>query len=449
MEQNLNKYCSMLNHKEIVISYCQECKIFMCTKCQKYHNGIFNLKNHQQIVLENNKEISEIFIGLCQEQGHLCELEYFCRTHNRLVCAKCITKIKNKINGNHTDCSITMLKEIESEMKKKLVQNIKTLEKSSINFSQLIEEVKKIYEKLNISKEELKIEIQKIFTKIRNALNDREDQLLLEVDSKYDKLLLDEKIFKQIDKMPNKIKTFLEKGKKIDEQWDNTQLNSIINDCLILENIITEIKNVNEIINQNSLNQGKLKFSSSETNEILNFIKKFGAIESSDEKLFLSNISFDQELVKTWLNNKKFISELLFRKSRDGSNPIDFHSKCDNKGITITFIETTKGYKFGGYTELQWDGSSSSKKDKSTFLFSFNNKQKYIARNNNESIACYSVNGPRFGRTGTPDIYFFNTLNKGQSYKTKDNTFLDNQNLTNGDEHWDVKEIEVFKIVYV
>ena len=274
MEQNVNKYCSMINHKEIAISYCQECKIFMCNKCQKYHNGIFNLNNHQQNVLDNNKETSEIFTGLCQEQGHLCELEFFCRTHNRLVCAKCITKIKNKMNGTHSDCSITNLEEIESEMKKKLGQNIKTLENSSINFSQLIEEVKKIYEKLNISKEELKIEIQKIFTKIRNALNDREDQLLLEVDSEYDKILLDEKIFKKIDKMPNQIKTFLEKGKKIDEQWNNTKLNSIINDCLHLENTIKEINNINEIIKQNSLNHGKLNFSSFETNEILDFIWK-------------------------------------------------------------------------------------------------------------------------------------------------------------------------------
>ena len=128
---------------------------------------------------------------------------------------------------------------------------------------------------------------------------------------------------------------------------------------------------------------------------------------------------------------------------------MDFHNKCDNKGFTITFIETTNGYKFGGYTELQWDCSSSSKKDKSTFIFSFNNKQKYTARNNYSSISCYSFNGPRFGRTETPDIYFFETLNKGQSYKTDENTFITSRNLTNGEEYWDVKELEVFKIVYI
>ena len=115
-------------------------------------------------------------------------------------------------------------------------------------------------------------------------------------------------------------------------------------------------------------------------------------------------IEFDQDLVVSWLNNRNFKTELLFRKTRDGSTPNDFHNKCDNKGITIVFIETTSGYKFGGYTELQWDKSGNYKKDKSTFIFSFNHKQKYIARNNNNSIACCDNEGPRFG-CGWPEIY--------------------------------------------
>ena len=69
-------------------------------------------------------------------------------------------------------------------------------------------------------------------------------------------------------------------------------------------------------------------------------------------------------MVYSWLNNRKFFTELLYRKSRDGSTLNDFHNKCDNKGITITLIETTKGYKFGRYTELSGDQSNSGEKDK-------------------------------------------------------------------------------------
>jgi len=78
-------------------------------------------------------------------------------------------------------------------------------------------------------------------------------------------------------------------------------------------------------------------------NQFLQNIKKFGGIKS---QIFDSKIKFDEELIKTWLNNREFNSELLYRKTRDVSTPNDFHNRCDNKGITITIIETTKGYKF-------------------------------------------------------------------------------------------------------
>jgi len=67
---------------------------------------------------------------------------------------------------------------------------------------------------------------------------------------------------------------------------------------------------------------------------------------------------------------------------------VRLHNKCDNQGITIIFIETTKGYKFGGYTELEWEKAGDSKKNKSTFLFSLNNKQKYSPGNDNGIIYC-------------------------------------------------------------
>ena len=103
--------------------------------------------------------------------------------------------------------------------------------------------------------------------------------------------------------------------------------------------------------------------------------------------------------MKIWSNHGwiiDFFPELLFRMSKDRKTGKDFHNKCDNKGITIIFIETNKGYKFGGYTELGWEGSGP-KKDKSTFLFSFNKKEKYIAQNDNYSIFCSNENGPIFG----------------------------------------------------
>ena len=68
--------CSSKNHKESdAISFCGECKIYMCNKCDKYHSEIFD--NHNQINIEKGKVINELFTGFCKEKNHNDCLEYF------------------------------------------------------------------------------------------------------------------------------------------------------------------------------------------------------------------------------------------------------------------------------------------------------------------------------------------------------------------------------------
>ena len=442
------KKCSKAGHQESnAIVFCCECRIYMCNKCEKSHSDLFENMHENNIIKDIN--IGEIFTGICNERNHINELIYFCKDHNKLCCAECITKIKTKNNGQHKDCDICLIEDIEKEKKSKLKENIKILEDLSIDFKQSIDDLKKIFEKINDDKEKLKTTIQNIFTKLRNELNNREDKLLSEVDNKFDELFLKEEIIKEGDKFPNKIKNSLIRGKLIEEHWNENKLNSLINDCLNIEHNIKNINKINDTIKNNNSAKISINFYPMEKgiSEFLERIKHFGSLEHKSYNKFNSNIEFDQELIKTWLNNRNFYSELLFRKSRDGSTPKDFHDKCDNKGITIVFIETTKGYKFGGYTEKQWDNSGY-KKDKFAFIFSFNNREKYNARNNNYSICGSSSEGPRFG-CGWPEIFLNNTLSKGQSFNNLEmNTFLPGRKLTNGEEYWDVKELEVHKIIY-
>ena len=60
-----------------------------------------------------------------------------------LCCAFCITKIKNKDNGQHKDCDLCLIEDIENEKKNKLKENIENLEKLSLNLQQSINEIKK------------------------------------------------------------------------------------------------------------------------------------------------------------------------------------------------------------------------------------------------------------------------------------------------------------------
>ena len=47
-----------------------------------------------------------------------------------------------------------------------------------------------------MNKESVKLKIQKIFTKIRNSINEREDELLLEVDENFENLINEDVIQK-------------------------------------------------------------------------------------------------------------------------------------------------------------------------------------------------------------------------------------------------------------
>ena len=48
---------------------------------------------------------------------------------------------------------------------------------------------------------------------------------------------------------------------------------------------------------------------------------------------------------------------LLFRASRDGFSAETFHSKCDNKGPTVTIVQSGDNI-FGGFTEQSWKSKS-------------------------------------------------------------------------------------------
>ena len=58
--------------------------------------------------------------------------------------------------------------------------------------------------------------------------------------------------------MPNKIKKYLNKGKSIDKQWNNNEINFLINDCVNIEDGIKTIDKLKE--NLKKVNNLKEKY---------------------------------------------------------------------------------------------------------------------------------------------------------------------------------------------
>jgi hypothetical protein len=148
---------------------------------------------------------------------------------------------------------------------------------------------------------------------------------------------------------------------------------------------------------------------------------------------------------------------LLYRGSRDGFGASNFHEKCDGKSNTLTVIETTKGFVFGGFTPIAWDSYSGYKADssQSSFLFTVKNPRgsegrKFALASSANAIYCNSYYGPTFGYNH--DIYIANGCNGNASSYTilgsafTNDTGINGQQVFTGEQYFTVKEIEIFLI---
>ena len=438
-----NKKCSSEEHNNIDANfYCQDCKIYICNRCEIHHNALF--KNNNKYKLD--KEINDIFNNTCKEKNHPNKLEYYCRNHNELCCANCVTKIKGKGNGQHKDCEVCFIENIKEDKQSKLKDNIKYLEDLSNNIENSIFKIKEIIEKMNKKKEEMKIKIQKIFTKLRTALNDREDELLLKVDDKYDNIFKNINI-KELERLPNDIKISLEKGKWINDENkrnDNKNIYSLIKDCISIEDNIKDINAINDNLKNDKIND-KVEFNLSlENKELNNFIQKiktFGEISSIS--CILNKNDFD--LISNWINKNGINYELLYKATADRDSIDDLIKKCENKGPTILIIKSNKEQIFGGYTEKNWVKNKSIHSPDS-FLFNINIKKKFI--NKDGYIHILSEFGYGSNHFYELQLYnnFLSNINYCRQLTDYKNSYSKQYELTNGDNKFNIQEIEVFKV---
>ena len=455
MEIQINK-CSLKEHSDINANiYCTICEKIMCEDCEAEHSKSF--QNHQTIILnETNEESTNEYCK--EEKHHNFQLNYFCKTHDKLCCAACISKIKGEKKGQHVNCLIWGVNAIKEEKKSKIKENIKLLEELSSKFNESLNGMKKMLEQINEKKQKLKTKIQDIFTILKDALNNRENELLLNVDKEYDNLLFKD----NLEKIPAQINLYLEKCKNIDE-LDN-DIYKLINECSEIESNVNIIKtNINNIYESKNK---EIQFIPEENgiNEFIDSIQNFGnfkIIKTEDNNIenFSSMIkdNSNNELISKWIeeevNKKEIKFELIFKMSENGNQSEDFHKYCDNQGPTLTLIKTINNKIFGGFTPLNWKNKGFWIRDlnNQTFVFSLDMKKKYKSINeNSDGIFCFDIYGPNFGGS-----YFWlkQNMKKGEAYSNKDNNLFFNHNSkTKGKddeyESFEAEDFEVYKVLY-
>ena len=118
----------------------------------------------------------------------------------------------------------------------------------------------------------------------------------------------------------------------------------------------------------------------------------------------------EKKMVNDWIDpygEKNITSELLFRTSVDGDSAATFHSKCNGKGPTITFVKVTSGRRIGGFTMIPWASTGGYRQDLDAFIFSLDTYQKFVQyKGTDNAIYDDSGYGPTFG--SGHDLYIAN-----------------------------------------
>ena len=80
-----------------------------------------------------------------------------------------------------------------------------------------------------------------------------------------------------------------------------------------------------------------------------------------------------KEKINQWFGRRYQDFRLIFKATSNDFQIRTFHEQCDGKGSTITLIQTTPKYVFGGFTRIPWSSKKDKFHDGEAVLFTLNN----------------------------------------------------------------------------
>ena len=144
--------------------------------------------------------------------------------------------------------------------------------------------------------------------------------------------------------------------------------------------------------------------------------------------------------------HRNFNYNLLYFAKLDGDKASTFHKKCDLAKRSLVLIMDNFGNRFGGFTTRDWGGNCIQKKDEKAFIFSLDKNKIYGVLPDQVAIGCYPNFGPIF--FGCQIRVYDNFFKKGGSTYLKGLNYATQEDyeLTNGNQTFGIKELEVYEI---
>ncbi|CAC5404801.1 unnamed protein product [Mytilus coruscus] len=173
--------CGYAENNKNAEKWCTVCEEGLCAECEKVHKSIKTSRNHRLISVEDFRQIKNISISLtCKD--HDKRLELYCNTHDVAVCLGCVP-------SRHMTCSdvIPLDKAAENAKHSTALADLEdTLTRTLQNLEQIITDRESAFENFEGQKQIIKHAINDTRTRIMKKLDDLEQKLLLELDTKHD-----------------------------------------------------------------------------------------------------------------------------------------------------------------------------------------------------------------------------------------------------------------------
>ena len=206
------------------------------------------------------------------------------------------------------------------------------------------------------------------------------------------------------------------------------EMEELINRINILETENKKLKIEAQTIRTISINRNDSKLR----------VIKGDIIENNKELEFLTS--------RICKDHRKITLNLLYKARVDSDKAQEFHRRCDNTNNSLVLVKTDKGKRFGGFTSCSWAGDCIEKEDENAFIFSLDKMKIYDVKPDENAIGCFPNFGPVFlgCQIRIYDEAFKNggsTYEKGLNYQTEEN-----YELTDGEQKFNVEEIEVYGI---
>jgi len=345
---------------------------------------------------------------------------------NKIKCKECNGEFRVKENEFKSNEVLTQLIESQSHLSEEEISLKQELEESIQKFFQF-------YDEFIQNKTNLDMDVFNHFQEMRFQIDEHREEL---------KKKIDDIALEMIDQTKKNEALYLKNLKESFSSFDDCK--SLDTQCNEIEETFRNpnmlIQTIKEMQKKQEESLKDIKFKLTEMNQVKYHVKATNQFEPNpsllnqegDPSLFgliklngyLLNfnpfkseiISYQQslELLNLCGFSLKDKWSLLYRATRDGFEPCDFHSKCDCQSNTLTIFKAKESkFIFGGFTTAFWDSSSGWKSDPSAFIFSLTNKNnkplkmKIDPNRHKFAICCNSKNGPSFGL----DIHISNNTN--------------------------------------